>query len=224
MRLLHSRRRIVGAASVLIIAVAVGTVQLLIILTQRHTDTESPAQVTTVSPSADTIKGDSTRYETTKPSLDDYKVAADAPRALYIAKLNIAARIMPMGVTADNSVEAPLNIYDSGWYTGSSKPGKSGAMFIDGHASGQTRQGLFGYLDTLKAGDEVIVEKGDGARLTYVVRAAETVPKDAVNMAKALSPITPGANGLNLMTCTGSWVADEETYDERVIVYTEQVS
>lgn len=169
------------------------------------------------------LEDDNGTYETTKPALDSYSVAPDMPRALYIEKLSIAARIMPMGVTADNSVEAPRNIYDAGWYTGSAKPNEAGAMFIDGHASGASRLGLFAYLDTLQAGDYITVEKGDGQQLSYVVRAVDTYDANAVDMTKALSPYTKGAKGLNLMTCTGSWVPDEQTYDQRVVVYTEQV-
>ena len=67
---------------------------------------------------------------------------------------------MPMPVNGDGSMQAPINIYDAGWYTGGVRPGDKGAAVIDAHASGPTRQGLFAYLDTLKQGDNIIVEKG----------------------------------------------------------------
>jgi len=189
----------------------------------NHRNEIRPTQVTSAMSGTDTIKGDDTANETTKNSLDGYTVAADAPRALYIEALNIAARIMPMGVTANNSIQAPKNIYDAGWYTASAKPGHVGALFIDGHASGATRMGLFAYLDTLKRGDTLVIEKGSGEKLTYVVRATETIPEGSVDMNKVLAPYTPGTSGVNLMTCTGEWVADRKTYTDRVIVYTEQV-
>lgn len=155
--------------------------------------------------------------------LASYSVAADAPRALYIDKLGIAARVQQMGINKDNSIQAPVNINDSGWYTGSAKPGEAGAMFIDGHASGSSRMGLFAYLDTLKVGDTLQVEKGDMSRLTYRVVHVETVAVDSVDMSKVLSPYSGVENGLNLMTCTGVWLKDRETLDHRVVVYTEQV-
>lgn len=161
--------------------------------------------------------------EVPKSAVAEYSVAADMPRYLSIAKLNVKARILPMGINSEGAVQAPVNIYDSGWYKGGAKPGTSGAAFIDAHASGSTRQGLFAYLDTLKNGDKVSVEQGDGTIFNYKVVHVETVARDAVDMDKALKVYSGAAEGLNLMTCTGKWIANQETYDKRVVVYTERV-
>lgn len=159
----------------------------------------------------------------TADELSAYKVSAEYPRALYVNKLNIASRIMPMSINTDGSVQAPINIYDAGWYTGSVKPGETGAAFIDGHASGPTREGLFAYLDTLAVGDTLEVEKGNGEKLTFKVTHTETVPLENVNMKQVLKPYGNAEKALNLMTCTGKWLEDKQTYDQRVIVYTELV-
>jgi LPXTG-site transpeptidase (sortase) family protein len=193
--------------------------------------TNSRAQAVLTSsptPSTDTTewsKDDEGKDETEVPksALSSYTVAPSLPRALYIDKLNIAARVMPMAVNADNSIQAPKNIFDSGWYSDSAKPGEAGAVFIDGHASGATRQGLFAYLDTLKMGDTVQIEKGNGEKLNYKVVQIESVSLADVDMSKALKPYGNASKGLNLMTCTGKWLPKEKTYDHRVIVYTEQV-
>jgi len=64
------------------------------------------------------------RNETVVPEnvLDAYTVAADKPRALYVDKLGIAARTLPMGKNSDGSMQAPLGIYDAGWYAKSAVP------------------------------------------------------------------------------------------------------
>lgn len=160
-------------------------------------------------------------------TLADYKVAGDMPRALYIDKLHIAARILPMGTNPDNSMQAPININDSGWYTGSAKPGAPGAMVIDGHSSATnsaTHLGLFNALDSLTNGDIITVEKGDGTKLSYKVIYKETVALDAIDMAKALKPYGGAAEGLNLITCSGQWQQSGKTLDHRTIVYTERIS
>lgn len=159
----------------------------------------------------------------TAASVASYAVAPSLPRALYIDKLKIVARILPMGVNKDGSVQAPRNIFDAGWYTGSVKPGETGAMFVDGHASGPTREGLFAYLDTLVDGDEIRVEKGDGSTLKYRVVHTETKALGDVDMKKMLMPYNEDAHGLNLMTCTGKWLADQKTYDQRVLVWAEEI-
>ena len=156
-------------------------------------------------------------------TLSSYKVPADEPRILKIDSLGINARVRPMGVNSIGAIQAPVNIYDSGWYSGSSKPGTYGAIFIDGHASGATRQGLFAYLDKLQTGNIVSIEKGDGEILNYKVVHVETVSKDGVDMNKVLHTYGGVKEGLNLMTCTGKWIASEKTYDNRVVVYTERV-
>jgi LPXTG-site transpeptidase (sortase) family protein len=164
--------------------------------------------------------------ETTHVTSDDlstYKVAADAPRIITVDKLDIAARIRPMGLHSDKSIQAPKNINDAGWYNGSVKPGQTGAVFIDGHASGSTRKGLFAYLDTMNTGDTLQVEKGDGTRLTYRVIFREVVALNDIDMKKVLLPYGNTLKALNLMTCTGTWLPDKKTYDQRVVVYTEQV-
>ena len=158
-----------------------------------------------------------------KNSLADYKVAASLPRVIYINKINISARVIPMSVNVDGSVQAPRNIFDSGWYSGSVKPGEIGAMFIDGHASGPTREGLFAYLDKLVVGDMIEIEKGDSSRLKYKVVHTEIQPLDNFDMKKMLLPYGTVLKGLNLMTCTGKWVESSKTFDKRVLVFAEQV-
>ena len=155
-------------------------------------------------------------------SLENYKVASDMPRVLSIPKAKVKARILPMGVNKDGSMQAPQNIADSGWYNASAKPGTPGAAVIDGHASGPTKEGLFAYLDKLIAGDTISVERGDGSQLNYKVLKAEVVPLAGVDMDKLLLPAGKKAEALNLITCTGAWQADKNTYDHRIIVYAER--
>lgn len=161
--------------------------------------------------------------EPTPQTLSEHKVAPDEPRMLKIAKLGINARVLSMGVNLDNTIQAPINIYDSGWYKDSAKPGQSGAVFINAHASGPTREGLFAYLDTLQVGDEVEIEKGDGSTVRYRVVHNETIDLKKVDMGKVLSTYNGAEKGLNLMTCNGSWLQDSRTYDHRTMIYTEQV-
>jgi len=179
-------------------------------------------------PSANVFSDDRQSQEGTdrnplpKNTLADYTVAADLPRALYISKISVAARVLPMSLNPDNSIQAPINIFDSGWYTGSVKPGEDGAMLIDGHSTTDGRA-LFGKLDTLVMGDTIELEKGDGAKLTYKVVYKETVNKDAVDMKKVLRPYGNAQRALNLITCSGAWNDEENTLAQRTLIYTEQV-
>ena len=156
-------------------------------------------------------------------TLAKYNVAPDLPRALYIDKIDVSARVLPMGVNNDGNIQAPRNIFDVGWYMGSVKPGEIGAMFVDGHSSGLSSEGLFGNLDKLVEGDTLQIEKGDGTRITYKVVHTETVDLEAVDMKKMLLPYGSSLRGLNLMTCSGKWIDSSETLSQRVLVFTEQI-
>lgn len=159
----------------------------------------------------------------TNSAIDEYKTAASNPRVLTIPSISVRARMLPMDVNPDNSLQAPININDSGWYTGGALPGEKGAVVVDGHASGPTRQGLFAYLDTLQSGDEISIERGDGKVFTYSVVHVESVPLADINMKKVITPYTGVDEGLNLITCAGEWLQDRNTYDHRAVVYTKRV-
>lgn len=161
--------------------------------------------------------------ELPKDAVAKYAVAADMPRIIRIPKIKVTARVLQMGVNPDGSMQAPVGIFDAGWYNGSARPGTQGAAVIDAHASGPTREGLFAYLNTLVVGDAVEIERGDGSKVSYKVVAKETVARDAVDMRKFMT-VYGGANeGLNMITCDGSWVKDQRTFSDRTIVYTEKV-
>jgi len=156
-------------------------------------------------------------------ALTNYNVAPNLPRALYIEKINVSARLLQMNTNKDGTIQAPRNIFDAGWYTGSVKPGETGAMFVDGHSSGRSHEGLFGNLDSLVVGDIMQIEKGDGTRLVYKVAFKETIKLENIDMKKALKPYGGATKGLNLMTCAGGWTSDNSTMTDRTIVYTQQI-
>ena len=184
---------------------------------------EEPAKTVDPVIATDTTKHQLPEGVSTDKSIDPlstYTVAPDLPRAIYINKAKVAAPIYSMGLNSDNSLQVPSNAYQAGWYSTSSKPGQDGAMLIDGHSSGTgTHLGLFSYLVDVKIGDEIIIERGDGVKFTYTVRNTSTEPVDGLDMKKTLIPYDGAKQGVNLITCTGNWKADNSTLDMRLIVY-----
>lgn len=223
-----SRRNLASGVLVAVLVIMTGYVSIDTWLTNQRVKNELSAASVPTAASDETPENRQAaegRDEQDLPQnfLASYTVAPDAPRALYIDKINVAARVLPMGVNPDNSMQAPINIFDSGWYTGSAKPGTAGAVVINAHASGPTREGLFAYLNTLAEGDTLAVERGDGARFSYRVVYTETVALDDVDMNKVLLPHGNATEGLNLITCDGEWLQGGETFDHRTIIYTERV-
>lgn len=161
--------------------------------------------------------------ERSEDVLGSYSVAADRPRLIVAQSIGLEARILPMGVNPDNSMQAPINVFDSGWYVGSAKPGDRGAMVINGHASGPTRQGLFANIDMLEHGARITVERGDGEVFAYRVVHTEVAPVKDIDMRRLLRPYGDADSGLNLITCSGTWLEGQKTYDQRTMVYAELV-
>ena len=159
---------------------------------------------------------------TNKPSADDlanYVVAPNMPRYLIISKLGVDSRIKPLGVSDSDQLQAPTNVYDTGWYNASSLPGQPGAMLIDGHVSSWTAHGVFYGIKTLVAGDQIKVIRGDGTTFTYTVVKSQIYNANQVDMQAAITPVIAGKPGLNLMTCTGDVIAGTSEFNERIIVF-----
>ncbi len=166
----------------------------------------------------------------TKPSTStvastSYHVAPDMPKTLKIAKLNVDARIKPLGVTNNNELQAPTNIYDTGWYNASAKPGQpgsNGAMVIDGHVHGPTLPGVFVDIKKLVPGDTLQVIRGDNTSFTYVVKKVQNYDANTFDMGMLLTSIQPGEPGLNLITCGGPYDRNSGEYTQRTVVFTVQ--
>ncbi len=85
--------------------------------------------------------------------------------------------------------------FGPGHLTGSALPGESGNCVLAGH-----RDTHFAFLEDLKTGDLLTVERPDGVRQEYRVTGAGVVDETETD---ALDPLTPGegAKVLTLITC-----------------------
>ena len=167
--------------------------------------------------------------EVTQEKKDDYQVPNPSfPRYLSIPSLKISnARVVQIGTIKDTGqLDSPKSIYDAGWYTKSGLPGAGkGAVLIDGHNGGPTKGGIFENLGRLSKGSEIIIERGDGQRITYqVVDNREMSVEDINNesnplgMKTMLNSIDPKKEGLNMITCVGDWDYAKNTFNKRVML------
>lgn len=224
------RSRAVAAVAVVLVLVATGVVSVDTWTTNRAiaaiAAAEAPADNSNDEDSStaehrQAAEGTDVRRPASN-ALASWTVPADEPRAIYIDKLGVSARVLPMGRNADNSLQAPINIYDAGWYTSSAKPGQPGATLIDGH-SGLSVPGIFSRLGDLEPGDHIRVETGGRATRNYEVVKRDVVDRDDVNMSELMIP--HGADrGLNLVSCTGAWDSRAGTASQRVLIFAKEIS
>lgn len=198
----------------------------IVSLMSLRTNREVAAQAQTISQanSSDQDEGDNPSEEPiTADTVSKYIVAPDLPRTISIPKLNVSARVLSLGVKNNNELKTPGNIYDAGWYNASAKPGQPGATLIDGHVRGATKPAVFSNLKKLVVGDTIVVEKGDGSKVTYKVVKTQVYDAEHTDMPAAMTPITNGKSGLNLITCNGAFDAKTSRYNERLIVFASQI-
>ena len=184
-----------------------------------------PEVITRVDPNGVEIKVD--ERPVTVQAKQEWTVPASYPRYISIPKLGIDnARIVQLGIIKKTGqLDAPVSIHDAGWYNGSALPGKGGAMLMDGHNGGPNFGGIFEKLRELKNGDEIIIERGDGKKLTYVVKDNRDLnvkdindPSNKWGMATMTNSIEAGKEGLNIITCVGQWDERSQTFNERTML------
>ena len=163
-----------------------------------------------------------------KPSaraVASYTVPSDNPKYIAIPAIGVGkTRVLRLGLTSAGAIAVPNNIYDTGWYDNSSLPGRLGAMFIYGHVSSWTADGVFYNLKQLKPGAKVVITRGDNKVFTYQVVSSKVYPYDHVDMNQVLSPVDSGKPGLNLMTCTGAVIRGTSEFNKRLVVFTRLVN
>jgi sortase (surface protein transpeptidase) len=153
-----------------------------------------------------------------------YNVPATLPKYIDIPAIAMPqSRVIQLGLKRSGEIATPSNIFDTGWYSSSAKPGQAGAMFIFGHVSGPKVPGVFANLKKLKSGELIKVTRSDDKVYTYRVISQKVYPYNHVDMRAVLAPVNPRQPGLNLMTCTGKVIAGTHNYNQRLIVFTSLV-
>jgi|GEM_PF-4184330 len=166
--------------------------------------------------------GSSVVYSEIQPDvtmMGKYTTAPDLPKYLTINSLTIWSRVTKVAVDAKGQIGVPKNIFDTGWYDGSVKPGQPGTVVIDGHMIGPTKAGSFIDLSKIKPGAFVSVTTGDNTQYVYRVASAETIAASAVTVQKLLSPYGSAAQSLVLTARDGTSLKNAAAPEMQTIVY-----
>lgn len=150
--------------------------------------------------------------------------AGDAapPTRVRIPAIDVDARMIPLGLRDDGSIEVPSEAEQAGWWVDGPEPGETGPAVILGHVDSRTGPAVFHRLRDLSAGDVVSVDRQDGTTVSYRVTRIEQHAKDAFPTQAVYGPTE--APVLRLVTCGGSFDRQARSYDENVIVFAEQLT
>ncbi len=143
------------------------------------------------------------------------------PVRLRIPALGIDADIEEVGLRK-GAMDVPGNIWNAGWLNSGPRPGDVGNAVLDGHKDSVHGTAIFWELGKLKAGDKIYVSDQYGYELTFEVSEVQSYANQDVPLARLFGG--SAERQLNLVTCDGTFVREQLTYDRRVIVYTHLIS
>ena len=148
---------------------------------------------------------------------------AEEPVTMRIPKIGIDTTIQQTGLNGKGNMGVPTNFTDVAWYKHGTIPGQIGSSVIDGHVdNGLGLAGVFKNLDKVVKGDDVYIVTKAGRQLHFVVDEVDTYPYKSVPLDMLFSRADDAR--LNLITCGGTWVKTDKTYDHRLVVYTKLVN
>jgi|SRR5687768_4832405 len=143
---------------------------------------------------------------------------ASPPVRVDIAGVAVTARIGPLGLNPDGTLEVPRDFARAGWYTGRPTPGETGPAIIVAHRSSRRGPGAFWTLPQVQPGEEIVVTRADRKRVLFVVDRVEQHQKSAFPTDLVYGPTAETA--LRLITCGGPFEPTlGDHYRDNVIVF-----
>jgi sortase (surface protein transpeptidase) len=139
------------------------------------------------------------------------------PTGLTIPSIGVRTGLVHLGITASGALQVPSSTAVAGWYTGSARPGATGAAVIAGHIDSVSGPGVFFRLRLLRPGNRVYVRQADGSLAVFEVTAVHSYLKTRFPTQAVYGP-EPDAQ-LRLITCGGTFDYATGHYLSNVIVY-----
>jgi hypothetical protein len=148
----------------------------------------------------------------------EYTRAVGIPQRIAIPAIGVNAAIESVGVDATNTMETPVDPWNTAWYKLGARPGELGNSVIAGHVDfagiGPT---VFWRLWTMTPEMEVFVTADDGARWRFVVQSVEAFPVEQFPGDRVFGATQE--TYLNLISCVGAFDPVTASYAERVVVF-----
>jgi len=142
------------------------------------------------------------------------------PTRIKIPAINVDAAIEYLGLTSDGDMAVPDDPINTGWYSLGPRPGENGSAVIAGHFGWvNDRRAVYDDLHKLRIGDEVHIETIKDS-LTFIVSDIRMYGPDDI-VPEVFD--TKGSSRLNLITCGGAWSKTQQSYNQRLVVFTEKL-
>ena len=147
---------------------------------------------------------------------------AATPTSVVVPAVGISARVIPLGLRENGSLEVPRDFSKAGWRRGGPEPGERGAAVIVGHVDSKTGPAAFYRLREMTRGHKIRVRREDRTTVTFVVRRTEQVAKVDFPTRRVYGKTRLPT--LRLVTCDGGFDAGSGHYRDNLIVYATRVA
>lgn len=148
----------------------------------------------------------------------EQRIQTTPPNNIEIPSIGLNAKVVNVGVTADNTMEVPHDATQVGWYELGIKPGDTGGAIMTAHYDTTTgKQAVFYNLRKLKPGDIIYVKMEDGKELLFQVTDLLSEPVKSFPTELIFGNFPD--KKLILITCDGVWNPIEKNYSKRLVVY-----
>ena len=156
----------------------------------------------------------------TRPITNE-RVEVGRPVSIAIPAAGVDARVVPVGLRADRTMEVP-EVDLAGWYEPGPRPGEAGPAVIVGHVDSRDGPAVFFRLGELRRGDRIVVGQQGGGGRRFVVERVERRPKEALPAERIWK--RTGEPVLRLITCGGSFDRSTGHYRDNIIVFARTIS
>ncbi len=146
---------------------------------------------------------------------DRLEVDALAPTHLSLLALGVSQPVVPVGVASDGQLNVPADAMSVSWYRYGRGLDGPGSTVLAGHVDFADRQGVFWRLDEARTGQVVEVAAGRTTR-RYRVSSVRRYPKQELPLTELFDD--SGPHKLVLITCGGSFDAQQRSYRDNVVV------
>ncbi len=138
------------------------------------------------------------------------------PTTVEIPAIDVRARIVPVGLNVDGSMEVP-DFGLAGWYTKGPRPGQPGPAVVVAHVDSKAGPDVFYRLRELEQGDVIRIRRANGTSETWTMRSGEQTHKDELPVDRIWNATREPV--LRLVTCGGSFNGATGHYEDNIIVY-----
>jgi hypothetical protein len=146
---------------------------------------------------------------------------AAAPRRIHISSIGVSARVIPLQLAPNRTMETPKNFSETGWFEPGHEPGEQGPAVVVGHVDSKTGPAVFYKLRKLRRGDMIRIVRADGSAVRFRVEGLERWPKADFPTKKVFGRTRKST--LRLVTCSGNFDPSVGHYVDNTIVYAVRV-